>query len=80
MARKDINKRLIVPGAWQAELLAPGSVHLGRGTNLTPSPHAIDFSWITFPAGARGPNNGTLPAVALFLAPLNLSSKTIQVR
>lgn len=59
----------LVPGAWLIELLGAGSVTLGGGVNLTPTPHAIEFSFVTLPAFATGPNKVGLPAVVLFMAP-----------
>jgi hypothetical protein len=57
------------PGDWQAELLGTGSVHFGGVTNQSPSPHAIEFSFITLPAIARGPEKIELPAVIVLMAP-----------
>lgn len=65
----DRKKPKIVPGDWRAELLGPGSVHLGGAINLSPSPHAIEFSWVTFPALAHGPNKVGLPAVIVLIVP-----------
>jgi hypothetical protein len=53
----------------QAELLGAGSVQLGGATDQSPSPHAIEFSFLTFPALARGPNKIGLPAVIVVMAP-----------
>src|ERR1700722_12769463 len=59
----------ITPGEWRAELLGAQSLHLGGAINLTPSPHAIEFSWLTLPAIARGPNKIVLAAVVVLMAP-----------
>lgn len=59
----------IVPGEWQVELLGAGSVQLGGAVNQAPAPHAIEFSFVTLPAFAAGPNKIGLPAVVLFMAP-----------
>lgn len=59
----------IVPGEWHAELLGPSSLHLGGATNLSPSPHAIEFSWLTFPAVVKGPTKSPLAAVIVLMAP-----------
>ena len=59
----------IIPGEWRAELLGAPSLHLGGETNLTPSPHAIEFSWLTVPTLARGPNKVGLAAVVVLMAP-----------
>ena len=66
--RADMKIPKIVPGAWQAELLGAGSVQLGGATNLSPSPHAIELSYLTLPALARGPNKIGLPAVIFVMA------------
>jgi len=67
--RAEMHKPKIIPGDWQAELLAAGSVHLGGVVNQSPAPHAIEFSWISFPALAHGPNKVGLPAVVVLMAP-----------
>lgn len=67
--RAEINRPKIIPGDWHAELLAAGSVHLGGAVNQSPAPHAIEFSWISFPALAHGPNKVGLPAVVVLMAP-----------
>lgn len=59
----------IVPGEWQAELLGGGSLHLGGATNQTPTPHAIEFSFVTLPALATGPAQIGLPAVVFLMCP-----------
>jgi hypothetical protein len=59
----------IIAGEWHAELLGPGSLHLGGAINLTPSPHAIEFSWLTFPAVVEGPTKSLLAAVIVLMAP-----------
>jgi hypothetical protein len=67
--RGNTKKPKVIPGEWQAELLGAGSVHLGGATNLSPSSHAIEFSWVTLPAAAHGPNKIVLPAVVVLMAP-----------
>jgi len=67
--RPNTKKPTIIPGEWRAELLGAGSVHLGGTVNLTPTPHAIEFSWVSLPASAHGPNNIVLPAVVVLMAP-----------
>jgi hypothetical protein len=59
----------IIPGEWRAELLGTPSLHLGGEINLTPSPHAIEFSWLTVPALLCGPNKVRLAAVVVLMAP-----------
>ena len=66
--RADTKIPKTVPGAWQAELLRAGSVQLGGATNQSPSSHAIEFSYLTLPALARGPNKIGLPAVIVVMA------------
>jgi hypothetical protein len=59
----------LIAGDWRAEFLGSPSLHLGGTINLTPSPHAIEFSWLTLPALARGPNNNEFAAVVVLMAP-----------
>jgi hypothetical protein len=59
----------IITGDWCAEFLGPPSLHLGGTINLTPSPHAIEFSWLTLPALAHGPNKNEFAAVVVLMAP-----------
>ena len=67
--RKKTEPPKIVPGNWHAELLGAGSAHLGGTINLSPSPHAIEFSWMTLSAVAHGPGNITFPAAIVLMAP-----------
>lgn len=59
----------IIAGNWQAGFLGPPSLHLGGTINLKPAPHAIEFSWLTLPALARGPNKNEFAAVVVLMAP-----------
>lgn len=67
--RPNTKKPKVIPGEWQAELLGAASAHLGGATNQSPSPHAIEFSWMTLPAVAHGPNKIALPAVVVLMPP-----------
>jgi hypothetical protein len=49
-------------------------LHLGGAISLTPTPHAIEFSWVTFPALARSPNKVGLAAVIVLIVPAGLYS------
>jgi len=55
----------IITGDWRAEFLGPPSLHFGGTINLTPSPHAIEFSWLTLPALAWGPNRNEFAPVVV---------------
>lgn len=59
----------VIAGDWRAEFLGSPSLHLGGTINLTPSPHAIEFSWLTLPALARGPNKKEFAAVVVLMVP-----------
>jgi xanthine/uracil permease len=76
MAEKcgNTKKSKVIPGEWHAELLGAGSVHLGGATNLSASSHAIEFSWVTLPAAAHGPNKIVLAAVVVLMVPAEVVS------
>jgi hypothetical protein len=71
MSEKREQRRVprILAGEWRAEFLGTPSLHLGGTINLTPSPHAIEFSWLTLPALARGPNKIEFATVLVLMAP-----------
>lgn len=71
MAEKQEHRKApkVIAGDWRAEFLGPPSLHFGGTINLTPSPHAIEFSWLTLPALARGPNKNEFAAVIVLMAP-----------
>jgi hypothetical protein len=64
--REQRNGFKVKAGNWHAEFLAPPSLHLGGTINLEPAPHAIEFSWPTLSALARGPNKKGFAAVVVF--------------
>jgi hypothetical protein len=59
----------VIAGEWRAEFLGSPALHLGGTINLSPEPHAIEFSWLTLPALARGPNKHEFAAVVVLMAP-----------
>jgi len=67
--REHLKAPLVMAGDWRAEFLGSPSLHLGGTINLTPSPHAIEFSWLTLAALARGPNKNEFAAVVVLMAP-----------
>ena len=59
----------IIAGDWRAEFLGSASLHVGGTINLAPSPHAIEFSWLTIPVLARDPKRNEFAAVVVLMAP-----------
>ena len=55
----------VIAGDWRAEFLGLPSTHLGGTMNLKPTPHAIEFSCLTLPALARGPDKSEFAAVVV---------------